>query len=434
MALDFKKQRSQLQVTFPLPDLETTIQNLKEQELTLPAPNQGVRRVGINLAVEEAPLKDYLSLLTVADASIMFTLPPVTDKQGLTWFQVQPLSELQSLWANHLDMVSRWGAQLRGNLSQVLAELFASAGVLIWQGGPVADYLATGQPGKLGSSLARFAYIDQLAQTYSQAGIPVSREVCGLYTSTLVPPSLLVALIALEAQLISDNGATDIVVAYTPCGNILQDVAAIGVLADLTRHLKARVVCLSWTGGSLLGVQNASTVAAWTALTAGCAGVRHLEAAAVDKDSPLKPEQVVSLLELAGGVFTLAADQAAAIAQAANQEQQFILLEAQSIVDRVLELGQGKVATGLELALTEGSLDVPLAGAGLCQGQVLSARDATGAVRFLDSGALPLPSESKEWNRERLAQRADTEGRQPNVAMVIDDIYAFSKGALVGRK
>ncbi|NLG86135.1 MAG: hypothetical protein GX489_02810, partial [Firmicutes bacterium] len=282
--------------------------------------------------------------------------------------------------------------------------------------------------------LSQFNYVDWLAQTYTEAGIHVTREVRGLRMPTLVPPGLLVALIVLEAKLVRASGVNSINVAYAPCGHLLQDVAALTVLADIAHDLPAPVVCLPWSGGSLLGVRSTSTAAAWTALTAAIGDAHHAEVIMVDKDRALEPEKITKLLELASGVGALASDQKTAIMAAASQEQELIREEADSIINRVLELGQGQVAMGLERALTDGSLDIPLAAAGLCRGQVLSARDATGAIRFLDSGNLPLPKEIKEWHRQQLAERAYAEGRQLGVSMAIDDIYAFSKGTLVGRK
>ena len=127
----------------------------------------------------------------------------------------------------------------------------------------------------------------------------------------------------------------------------------------------------------------------------------------------------------------MSADQAQAVAAAAELEAQQIRMEAEAIVNRVLELGDGKVAMGLEPAIAEGSLDLPLASFGVCRGQVLSARDNTGALRFFDAGALPLPAVCKQKHIQLLKERAQLEGRELGISMVIDDVYAYSKGKLV---
>ncbi len=61
------------------------------------------------------------------------------------------------------------------------------------------------------------------------------------------------------------------------------------------------------------------------------------------------------------------------------------------------------------------------------------ARDNDGAIRILDAGAVPLSPELVDYNREKIEERADVEKRKASFQMVIDDVYAISKGRLVGR-
>ncbi|NLG87390.1 MAG: hypothetical protein GX489_09275, partial [Firmicutes bacterium] len=192
----FTDKRAELQTVFPLPDLAMTIRKLQEQKLAMPTSEQGRFRVRLNLSLETtATLEDYISSLVVgADAFVMFSGPPLVEKQVLTWLQAEPLSTLQSLWPKYLDVFGRFGAHIRGEFLQIQAELLAAAGILTWQGGPIEEFLATGQAGKLPDCLSQFNYVDWLAQTYTEAGIHVTREVRGLRMPTLVPPGLLVAL------------------------------------------------------------------------------------------------------------------------------------------------------------------------------------------------------------------------------------------------
>jgi methylaspartate mutase epsilon subunit len=59
-------------------------------------------------------------------------------------------------------------------------------------------------------------------------------------------------------------------------------------------------------------------------------------------------------------------------------------------------------------------------------------RDGTGAFRYLDPGDIPLPREVLAYHRERVARRAEQEGRPPSYHMTIADIYALSKGLTLG--
>jgi methylaspartate mutase epsilon subunit len=60
-------------------------------------------------------------------------------------------------------------------------------------------------------------------------------------------------------------------------------------------------------------------------------------------------------------------------------------------------------------------------------------RDRKGAIRFLQTGNLPFSKEIKEFHQAKINERGREEKREPGFRMVIDDIYAISKGMLVGK-
>ena len=64
---------------------------------------------------------------------------------------------------------------------------------------------------------------------------------------------------------------------------------------------------------------------------------------------------------------------------------------------------------------------------------MLPTRDNDGAVRILEMGNLPFTDDLKKFHREKLEERAKRENREISFQMVIDDVYAISKGRLVGR-
>ena len=64
---------------------------------------------------------------------------------------------------------------------------------------------------------------------------------------------------------------------------------------------------------------------------------------------------------------------------------------------------------------------------------MLPARDNQGAIRILEPGNLPFPQDIKDFHKEKIAERAKFEKRDASFQMVIDDVYAISKGRLVGR-
>lgn len=59
-------------------------------------------------------------------------------------------------------------------------------------------------------------------------------------------------------------------------------------------------------------------------------------------------------------------------------------------------------------------------------GKVLVMRDAENAVRYLDTGNMPLPKEVKEYHREKILEREKKEGRKAGLDMVVEDIQFAS--------
>ena len=60
-------------------------------------------------------------------------------------------------------------------------------------------------------------------------------------------------------------------------------------------------------------------------------------------------------------------------------------------------------------------------------------RDNFGAIRLFDAGHVPLPDDVLAFHRDKIAERARAERREPSFNMVVDDVRAISASKLVGR-
>ena len=127
------------------------------------------------------------------------------------------------------------------------------------------------------------------------------------------------------------------------------------------------------------------------------------------------------------------ADQSFPATQQLEDEIAMIKAETRCIVDKVLELGEGDIAVGTVRAFEAGVLDVPFAPSNHAINKILPARDHHGAVRLFDCGNLPFTQDIIDFHRGKIDERAKAERRPASFQMVIDDIYAISKGRLVGR-
>ena len=115
------------------------------------------------------------------------------------------------------------------------------------------------------------------------------------------------------------------------------------------------------------------------------------------------------------------------------EEIMIISAETRCIVDKCFELGNGDLAQGVVRAFQAGVIDIPFAPSKFNAGKMLPARDTNGAIRILEPAGLPLTKALKDFNRAKIEERAQAEKRQASFQMVIDDVYAISKGRLVGR-
>ena len=102
-------------------------------------------------------------------------------------------------------------------------------------------------------------------------------------------------------------------------------------------------------------------------------------------------------------------------------------------MDKCFELGNGDIALGTVRAFQAGVLDIPFAPSRYNAGQMLPVRDNNGAVRILTMGNLPFTKELVDFNHGKINERAKFENRKASFQMAIDDVYAISKGRLVGR-
>jgi methylaspartate mutase epsilon subunit len=116
-----------------------------------------------------------------------------------------------------------------------------------------------------------------------------------------------------------------------------------------------------------------------------------------------------------------------------KEEKELLRLETRSILDKVIDLGDGSVGAGVIAAFNRGVIDIPFSTSRINAGRVLPVRDIEGAVRLLEPGNLPLPAEVLAVHALRVNERGRQENRTPSYQMVLDDIYAIGKGILKGK-
>ena len=326
--------------------------------------------------------------------------------------------------------------------ARLLAEVTFAGGFTSYEGGGISYNLPYCKNVPMERTIRDWQYVDRLTGLYEEMGVSINREPYGPLTGTLVPPCISHAAAIIEALLAAEQGVKNITVGYGQCGNIVQDIAAIHTLEELTdEYLKkygyndvvVTTVLHQWMGGF-----PADEAKAFGVISMGSAIAGLSKATKVIVKTPHEAVGIPTMEANAEGlrctkqVVNMMADQTFHSASL-EEEKEIIRQETRCIVDKCFELGNGDIAVGICRGVQAGVLDVPFAPCRANAGLMLPCRDNDGAIRILNTGNLPFTKELKDFHASKIEERAKVEGRKASFQMVVDDVYAIGKGRLVGR-
>ena len=326
--------------------------------------------------------------------------------------------------------------------ARLLAEITYAGGFTSYEGGGISYNIPYAKNVSLERTISDWQYVDRLTGLYEEAGCPINREPYGPLTGTLVPPFISHSVAIIESLLAAEQGVKNITVGYGQCGHLVQDVAAMQILQSLTDEylrkygygdVNVTTVLHQWMGGFPQDEAKAYAVIGWGSAVAALShatkvivktpheafGVPTKEANA---SGLLCTKQMINMLgEQSIDTYSL------------QDEKVIIASETRCVLDKCFELGKGVIARGTILSIRSGVLDIPFAPSRYNAGKMLPARDNDGAIRLFHPGNVPLTPELLEFHRQKMEARAKYEKREASFQMVIDDVYAISKGRLVGR-
>ena len=326
--------------------------------------------------------------------------------------------------------------------ARLLTEIAYAGGFTSYEGGGISYNLPYCKNIPMERTIRDWQYVDRLTGLYEEMGVSINREPYGPLTGTLVPPCISHAAAVIEALLAAEQGVKNITVGYGQCGNLVQDIAAIRTLEELTDEYLQKygysdvvvtTVLHQWMGGF-----PADEAKAFGVISAGSMTAALAKATKVIVKTPHEAVGIPTMEANAQGlrctkqVVNMLCDQVFCHADL-ETEKEIIRRETRAIVDKCFELGNGDIAVGVCRGVAAGVLDVPFAPCRANAGLMLPCRDNNGAVRILNMGNLPFDQELKDFHAEKIEQRAKAENRKASFQMVIDDVYAVGKGRLVGR-
>jgi len=327
--------------------------------------------------------------------------------------------------------------------ARLLTEISYAGGFTSYEGGGISYNLPYCKDVPMNRTIKDWQYVDRLTGLYEEMGVSINREPYGPLTGTLVPPCISHSVAIIEALLAAEQGVKNITVGYGQCGNIIQDIAAIRTLEELTEEYLHKygyddvivtTVLHQWMGGFPQDEAKAFGVISW-----GAAAGALAKATKVIVKTPHEAMGIPTKEANAAGlratkqVINMLKDQNFREIPAVIDESEIIMREMECILNKVEELGKGDWAVGTCAAIEAGVIDIPFAPSKYNAGKVLPARDNQGAIRLLNMGNMPLSDDLVIFHRQKLEERAKAENRPVSFQMVIDDVYAIGKGHLVGR-
>jgi len=325
--------------------------------------------------------------------------------------------------------------------ARLLAEIIHAAGWSSNEGGGISYNIPYAKDVSLEKSIADWQYCDRLVGLYEEMGREINREPFGPLTGTLVPPSISNAVAILEGLFAAEQGVKNITLGYGQGGNIVQDIAALRALEEQAQEyfcafdyrVELTTVFHQWMGEFPEDESRAYAIITLGAITAVLAGATKVivktphEALGV----PTKEANARGIKATKQAVNLTYGQKL--VSKEIDTEVEVIKAETKCILDMVFELGKGDPAIGTVRAFETGVLDIPFAPSKYNAGKILPMRDNSGAVRYFEYGNVPISRDLKDYNRGKLELRSRAEKRSLCFQMVIDDIYAVSKGALIGK-
>jgi len=328
--------------------------------------------------------------------------------------------------------------------ARLLAEIALAGGFTSYEGGGISYNIPYAKKVEIGKCLRDWQYVDRLTGYYEDNGISVNREPFGPLTGTLVPPFISHTVAILEGLLALEQGVKSLTLGYGQGGNVLQDLAAMASLRELAdEYFRAAgfggydltLVFHQWMGGFPEDEAKAFSVISTGAFVAA--------AARVEKTIVKSPHEAMGIptkeanaagLKATRQVLSMMTDQQICTDNAVvRRETDLIRREVNALMTAVLDAAGDDLVQGIVRAFAGGLLDVPFAPSVYNKGKVLPVRDNEGYIRLFAKGNLPLGDDVMSFHKERLQERSMAEGRPVTFQMVTDDIYAISKGKLIGR-
>jgi methylaspartate mutase epsilon subunit len=297
----------------------------------------------------------------------------------------------------------------------------------------------------LEESITQCQYVARLMGYYANQGILITADHHGWIPTSVFPLSINIATMIADAVICAEQGVRSVLPLVHSMGNLAQDLGWIRVTPRLMREYLDRLgykdVIIAGTTAAQTplypmpqGAGGAFAFLCYSAILAALGKVETMFIRTIDEGAGVPTEESHTVSYAAANwLFDVIRGQNIEMNIAGCEEEEHIAeVEVRSILDRILDMGEGDIVIGSINAVKDGILDSSMSPNIHVADQVLGAKDSTGAVRYIEFGNLPIPDEAKNFHRRKLAAREKAEQRKIDYNVMVQDFWAFSKGELVG--
>ncbi len=293
----------------------------------------------------------------------------------------------------------------------------------------------------LETAISTHRYVQRLIGYYEEHGVPLCASCQGLYGAG-ISPSLQIAAILVQIVMMAEQGVKNARLHFAAHGNLAQDVATANVLRKLKREYLRRLgyddieefLSVSFSLVQYpLEVGAAFAVVFMNTLMAKLCGAQanDIRTVAEAKGIPTKEDTAYSFRTAKVMENFLHTQKIEVDRKELEIETEMAEREARSIVDKVLEFGDGDVVKGTIKAIKSGVLDNPFATNPASPCKVMGIKDSAGAIRYLNHGNLPFSSDILEFHKAKIGEREKRKGKKLDYETLVSDLMAVSKGVLV---
>jgi len=320
---------------------------------------------------------------------------------------------------------------------QLVAEMGFAGGFTAFLGAGISYTAAYTKDLPFTQGIKSYQYVDRLTSFYQEKGVRLHREQPGFLTGTLIPPGIGVAVGVLEMLMAAGQGVKHYSMGLCQSLDIFQDVAALWALKEVGQDYLARLgyddVFYSLASHQWMQSFPADEPRAYAIIVLGGIIAALAGATQIISKTTHEAEGIPTKEANAAGVKTtrmairLLRSHRLPDSPLILEEKRIITQEARAILDKALEIGDGDPVQGALRSLEAGVLDIPWAPNKFIAGKVISARDASGAVRYLEHANLPFSPEILEYHREKIRERERRDGQKADYESAIKDITEISK-------